>query len=284
MPALSRLYIYREPRCREVDFDSIAAYAGALLGGTEVFLRGPLLEDSIDGNGPLGNAVPAETIARQMASARVRKGYISPDMSEEPLSGEVDYEIRRLANASLGVFGILYDAYLLSGLFSELVPADESKIDSLHVVFTNQLMGTWDQEDRRYHARAVLCGAPAIVSLSGIVEAPAKARNYYRARRTAEALGVSQEEKMELANSFAEDCLSLADVRLTEVAKGYVMQAVAYRLTAKPFCDDPDCRLFNAHWQKEVLNSQLGGASDFCSEHRLIFNPSTRRGGEPVWI
>jgi hypothetical protein len=33
------------------------------------------------------------------------------------------------------------------------------------------------------------------------------------------------------------------------------------------FCDDPRCRLFNAHWQRELLGAQLGG-QDFCGRHR----------------
>lgn len=282
MPALSSLYIYREPRCQGIDFESIAAYARRILG-SEVFLRGPLLEESINGSGPLGVAVPAEEIALRVASARVRQGRIAPGLAGPALRGEIDYENRRLADARHGVFGILYDAHLLSHLFSGLVPAHESRINSLHIIFTNQLIGTWDPGDRRYHARAILCGSPAIVSLSGIVEAPAKARGYYVARRSAEALGIFEEEKMELSNSFAEDCLSHDDVRLTEVAKGYVLQAAAHRMMAEPFCDDPDCRLFNAHWQKELLNSQLGGAYEFCNRHRRIFELA-ERGGESTWI
>lgn len=276
MPSLSRLYIYRDPRCRQVDFEAIAAYAGATLGGTRVFLRGPLLEDSINGTGPLGAKVSAHQIARQLAASRVRDIAAPRGEAEPVLAGEVDYELRRLRDPGMGVFGILYDAHLLSGLFSELVPAHESMIDSLHVIFTNQLIGTWDATDRRYHARAVLCAAPAIISVSGMVEAPAKARGFYLARRSAEALGIGEEKKMELASSFAEDSLSHDDVRLTEVAKGYVIQAAAYRLTANPFCDDPACRLFNAHWQKELLSSQLGGGYEFCAEHRRIFKEHSK--------
>ena len=60
-----------------------------------------------------------------------------------------------------------------------------------------------------------------------------------------------------------------SDPRLTELLKGYTMQAVFYHLFAEPFCDNPDCRLFNAHWQEEMIKAQLQGA-DFCRRHREL--------------
>jgi hypothetical protein len=37
-------------------------------------------------------------------------------------------------------------------------------------------------------------------------------------------------------------------------------------LTGEAFCDDPACRLFNAHWQEEMLRAQL--ADNYCGRHR----------------
>jgi hypothetical protein len=47
------------------------------------------------------------------------------------------------------------------------------------------------------------------------------------------------------------------------------MQAVFYALTGDPFCDDPCCRLFNAHWQREMLAAQLS-RPDFCRRHEKM--------------
>lgn len=73
----------------------------------------------------------------------------------------------------------------------------------------------------------------------------------------------------EYANNVENDFLRYEDPRITEMAKGYAMQAAFYSLTGEPFCDDPRCRLFNAHWQREMFNAQLGGG-DYCPFHRNI--------------
>ncbi|MBE0429844.1 MAG: hypothetical protein IBX61_08225 [Thermoleophilia bacterium] len=271
MPAISSLYIYAEPRCRKIDFDEIAGYAKKRLKRVDVRLRGPLMESSIDGDGPAAGAVSADVLARGLAAAKVRRLDAPRDLDSKALPGEETYESRRLASRDSPVFGILYDGFELASLLSGLLPAGECRIDRLHVVFTNQLIGTWEEGDLRYHARAAILGAPSIISVSGIVEAPARDRAYYITRRNAEALGFSEDEKVELSRSFAEDFLSHDDVRLTEAAKGYLMQAAAYRMTDEPFCKDPECRLYNAHWQRELLKAQFGGP-EFCGWHRRLFN------------
>jgi hypothetical protein len=53
--------------------------------------------------------------------------------------------------------------------------------------------------------------------------------------------------------------------------KGYVMQAIAYRLWGDPFCGDQNCRLYNAHWQEEVIRAQLESPYEFCPYHRQKF-------------
>jgi len=52
--------------------------------------------------------------------------------------------------------------------------------------------------------------------------------------------------------------------------KGYVMQAIVYHLALEPFCEDPDCRLYNAHWQEEVIHAQFDGAYEFCPRHQRL--------------
>ena len=58
-----------------------------------------------------------------------------------------------------------------------------------------------------------------------------------------------------------------SDPRIPEILKGYALQAVAYWILGESFCDDPDCRLFNAHWQEEMLRAQLGGPYELCPRH-----------------
>jgi hypothetical protein len=65
--------------------------------------------------------------------------------------------------------------------------------------------------------------------------------------------------------------LNYNDKRLTEVLTGYIYQAIFYHLTGQPFCHESNCRLYNAHWQSEVLNAQLN-PPEFCKMHQLLLN------------
>jgi len=271
---ICRIYIYTEPRCDGLDFSAVEGYVAGMLPGAMVELRGPLLEDEIESAGDEA----LEKIAVSLAAAKVRDLSQPFPKTQNVLSGEVAYERRRLVNRDSDVCGLLYDAHAYSGLYRELLPVEESGLEHIHIVFTSQLLGTWEPVDRRYHARTVLCGSPSIVSIAGLVEAPAKSPAYYLARRGAEAFGLAEEAKVELAASFADDCLKLDDPRLTEVAKGYVMQAVVYRLTGEPFCTDTGCRLFNAHWQRELLMAQLGGSYEYCRVHEEFFRDLAKGG------
>ena len=95
-----------------------------------------------------------------------------------------------------------------------------------------------------------------------MVVAPAKDKEYYLARR----LGVDPASRME---EYAGRFLQHRDPAATEIAKGYAMQAVFYGLAGDPFCGEPSCRLFNAHWQKEMMDAQLGEI-DYCARHEGI--------------
>ena len=72
--------------------------------------------------------------------------------------------------------------------------------------------------------------------------------------------------------------LEFRDPVATEVAKGYAMQAVFFALTGDPFCDEPECRLYNAHWQHEMMAAQLGGGADYCERHAVMLDAWKRAG------
>ncbi len=146
-----------------------------------------------------------------------------------------------------------------------LLSAEEQRQQDIHVVFTNQLVGTWSEGDARYHARVGIYGPIHIISTLGVVVAPARPREYYFARMGYQAVGLRV--PADGPEDFMQGCLVPEDPRLTEVLKGYVCQALFYSFTGDPFCDDPHCRLYNAHWQTEVLTAQLGGPPGFCAKH-----------------
>lgn len=278
---ISSVYIYAEPRARAVDFSEIASYVDANLPGIEVVLRGSVLEGAISRDVEDGGTSP-ESLAVSLARARVRD--IARRFPEERrvLPGEVDFEHRRLTDGESRIFGILYDAHELSLIYRRVIPEEELLLSNIHIVFTNQLIGSWDTSDNRYHARTILMGSPSVVAVNGLVEAPAKAPEFYVARQSLRAMGLTSENIMELTRSFAGEYLEHDDKRMTDVAKGYALQPVAYRLTGEPFCDDPECRIYNAHWQSELLRAQFQGKYEFCSRHQRAFRNCSSTG-EASW-
>ena len=47
------------------------------------------------------------------------------------------------------------------------------------------------------------------------------------------------------------------------------MQAVFYHIFKEGFCQDKNCRLYNAHRQDKMLNAQLS-QPEFCEKHAAM--------------
>lgn len=205
-----------------------------------------------------------ETIARKIARLRIkdpRKGLLPKTF----LEAEVGYEKERLKDPNWKHFGILYEGVLYQQLLMDFILEGELKEKDCLILFTNQLIGTWDPNDWRYHIRTSLYGFPHIISIPGMVMAPAKPREFYLKRQ----MGVPVEF---LKEEYKGRILEHGDGRMTEVLKGYAMQAFFYHLMGNPFCEDPDCRLFNSHWQEQMIHSQMDGKYEFCPSHEEILN------------
>ncbi len=188
----------------------------------------------------------------------------------------LDYE--NLAHLKPGGISpqIIYNGWQLLKLLQAQIPRGEASPDKLHLILTPRLLVTMDEgEPRRQHARTIIMGQPSIISASGLVEAPARSAEYYLLERAYQMLGQDIPEA-ELEERFAGKFLTYHDPRLTEVMLGYIMQAIAYSFMGEGFCDDPHCRLFNAHLQAEMLTAQLE-APEFCEKHRGLFNPGGQK-------
>ena len=159
---------------------------------------------------------------------------------------------------------ILYDGFELQRVITEFIPINENTEEILHIIFTNKLTCTFDDTDFRYHARALIAANPTIISTTGIVEAPAKPKQYYLDLM----VGLSKEETNE---KFKGEFLEYHDSRLHEIAEGYLLQSIIYYETGEAFCENKECRLFNAHWQKDLFYSQIKN-KNFCEEHFEIIN------------
>ena len=157
---------------------------------------------------------------------------------------------------------VLYDGFEFQKKINEFIPIKENNIRILHVVFTNKITCTFDEDDFRYHARALIGSNPTIISTTGMIEAPAKPKKYYLELLT----NFSDKKIEEVKNRYKGEFLEYHDSRLFEITEGYLLQAIVYYETGDIFCEDTDCRLFNAHWQKDLFHTQIENKK-FCNRH-----------------
>ncbi|RNJ77033.1 MAG: hypothetical protein EB828_01680 [Nitrosopumilus sp. D6] len=159
-----------------------------------------------------------------------------------------------------GISMPLYDGTRLQGIMSGIISEAESGMETLHVMFLDKLACTFDHDDYRYHARALIASNPAIVSMPGIVEAPARPKQYH--------VDMACYSMAEIEARYAGEYLRAGDPKIVRAAEIYLMQAVMYHETGEAFCADSRCRLYNAHWQSELL-SQIGSFW-LCKKHQTV--------------
>ena len=151
----------------------------------------------------------------------------------------------------------LYDGFWMQRIFSRFFlrkhPGELEK-NGLHAVITGRLLGTYGS--RRYHARVIISGFPSFVSTSGLLEGPARPREYYFLK--AEFIR-SGKDLAELDEMFREKFVGYEDERITRITGAYVLQPLLHNFSGKEFCENGRCALFNSHWQREVLDIQYSG-------------------------
>lgn len=163
----------------------------------------------------------------------------------------------------------LYDGFWLQRIFAETIPAAESS--HVHIIFTGLLTCTFNEDDWRYHGRAVVCGTPSIISTTGIVEAPAKPKEFYLAQFGGMA------DAGNLKKKFIHRFIDYGD-DMTAAATAYVLQALFFFVAdGDPFCNDRNCRLYNAHWQEELIRMVWKGT--LCGRHRQMANKFNKKAG-----
>ncbi|MBI2877123.1 MAG: hypothetical protein HYY20_09605 [Candidatus Tectomicrobia bacterium] len=263
------LYLYAPEGEGLLDLEEIVAYVRGKLGKVRVEIRPSFLSQILEGAEPEDRGRLAQRLAEGMAGLKVRNP-LKQDHFPPPLYGEIEYEKERIEAGRAKSGGILYDGYRLQELLGEWIPASESGLRHLHLIFTCQLFGTWDGDDLRYHARTSVYGSPALFSTMGLVEAPAKPKDFYLLKQQVPASQLDDLALLDLKRRFKDRFIDYADERMTEVMKGYVLQAYFGQTMGNPFCEDRGCRLFNAHWQEEVIYAQLNSPYELCPRHRSL--------------
>ncbi len=187
--------------------------------------------------------------------------------------GDIEVKVFPLKTAVVKTKGILLDLLKTYQVFKEI----SSKNTACKILFTDKLIATED-EFKRLHLRAAVFSEPSIISLSGIVEAVAKPKEYYLYKKQFESLGLGELKKDWLKNKFKGQFIDYGDKRLTEILKGFVSQALFFFIFGEPFCCSRNCRLYNSHWQKDLIFSQVKKGS-FCPKHKRILSKLKEGGG-----
>ncbi|QLH03076.1 hypothetical protein C5F47_05700 [Nitrosopumilus cobalaminigenes] len=194
-----------------------------------------------------------------------------PFKTHVPSTDEIQIETQNLDMSNKKEM-TLYDGFEFQKITSEFISTDENNQNTLHVIFTNKLTCTFDENDFRYHARALIGSNPTIISTTGIIEAPAKPKQYYLDLMT----DFTKEKIDEIKEKYKGEFLEYNDSRTSEIIEGYVLQAIMYYETGEGFCENKECRLYNAHWQKDLFYSQLENKK-LCSKHQEEFKKLTNQ-------
>lgn len=161
--------------------------------------------------------------------------------------------------------GLLFD---FIGTQKEFESLRHSNKDACHIILTPKLFATLD-EHKNLHIRAAIFGFPSIISTSGIVEGPAKPKEFYLYKQKYAQLGIWNIEEDKIKRKFKARFIDYADKRMNEVLKGYIAQSLFFYITGELFCQQKSCRLFNAHWQEDLIYSQIK-LGKFCPKHKKL--------------
>ena len=254
---ISKIILYDEPTVPEINIKKIQEFILETFG-IKVQVRNNIFEN-----------LDKET-CKKIASSRI-VNLKKPFEKHIPTIDEISIELENKDTSNKEEMA-LYDGIELNKIISELIPSIENTQNILHIIFTNKLTCTFDENDFRYHARALIGSNPVIISTTGIIEAPAKPKQYYLDLMT----DFNKERIEEIKEKYKGEFLEYNDSRISEIIEGYVLQAIMYYETGDAFCEDKGCRLFNAHWQKDLFYSQLENKK-LCNEHQKSIKKLTNQ-------
>jgi len=208
-----------------------------------------------------------DDLAERFAEARVTSPYDRG--TGNTMLGTIRYEERALKHPEREG-GVLYDGLQVQRALNAAPPAEERGLETLHVPIVDRAIGTWGDHDGRWHKRVTVLGQPALVSVPGLYEAPAKPEEYYKEKQRHALLSGDAPPREVLENQVEGDFLIEDDPRTTDALCGYVLGAYHYLQTGEAFCDREGCRLFNAHYHEDLIDAQLREPA-FCREHARLY-------------
>lgn len=249
---ISKIFLYDEPSVPEINLDGLSKF---LEDSFKVMVRRRknIFHDA------------TQKTANEIAACRIFE-FRRPFEEHSPTDEEVEFETESFQDTSKIQNIVLYDGFEFQKRITSLIPPEELDSNNFHLVFTNKLTCTFDPTDNRYHGRAVIGSNPSIISTTGIIEAPAKPREYYLDLLANYSQGLNIDS---IKQKYQGTYLEYHDRRLGKIVEGYSLQALFYYITGEPFCDLLDCILNNAHWQRDLLYSQIEFGK-LCARHAKI--------------
>jgi len=247
---MDRVICYRTPTT-VADIDEIADWLEARIDA-EVRIRDRFLDSH-----------RTEDLAERFAEARVLSPY--DRQTGNTMLGTIRYEERALENPEREG-GVLYDGLQIQRALNAALPREERDLETAHVAVLDRAIGTWGDHDGRWHKRVTVLGQPALISVPGLYEAPAKPEAYYKEKQRHAMISGDSPPREILESQVDGEFLIEDDPRTTECLKGYLLQAYHFLETGEAFCDEPGCRLFNAHYHEELIEAQLREPA-FCADH-----------------
>ena len=195
---ISKIILYNEPSVLEIDIKKLKKFIENIFQ-IKIEIRNNIFENI------------NEKTCENIASSRIfnlKKTFQKHIPSIEEIS--IELENKDMSNKEEM---ILYDGIELSNIITELIPNEEKNQDILNIIFTNKLTCTFDENDFRYHARALVGSNPIIISTTGTIEAPAKPKQYYLDLMT----NFSKEEIGEIKKKYKGQFLEYCDSRMPDI-------------------------------------------------------------------
>ena len=256
---ISKFVLYDEPAVPEIKLTKLAEFL------ENTFLKKVETRENIL---KFANKNTAYKIA-ECKIFKLRKDF----EKHKPTSEEILFEESNFSDTLKTENIVMYDGFHLQKVLAELISDKENSEKIFHVFFTNKLTCTYDYNDYRYHGRALIGANPSLISTTGIIEAPAKPRDYYFDLMTNFTQGINVDT---IKKKYQGTYLEYHDSRLSKIIEGYLLQAIFYYETGDSFCDKKECRLFNAHWQKDLLYSQIKSGI-LCEKHSKVLDNMVKR-------
>jgi hypothetical protein len=253
------LSVYTDRPHRSLDLENLLKYLRDL--GFSPELKGDFFE-----------ANPNKTGELEVELARCRLMDLTNEggLNLTPKKSEIDYE-KSISKSQDPIklkrdFSNVYEGFTLARLLRGYVKG------GVHILFTSRMFASFGST--RYHGRTIILDFPlAVISTTGIVEAPARPREFYikqaayhRAKQAGLKVPDESEFMKEVYEEYGEQFIDYDDSRMTEASKGQTLQAIFYLFFGEAFCERPDCRLHNAHTQEALIHAQIDSAR-LCDRH-----------------